>query len=121
MSGDPYNAMVREYFAAPQHAGDLEGAAIGYFSDQGMQIRLAATVEGERITTMRFRAWGCPYVIAAAEATCRRFEGRPVAALEEFATAQIMQELAVPIEKTGRILVLEDTVRSLGQAIRDSA
>ena len=42
MSSDPYNAMVREYFADPKHAGDLEGAAIGYFSDQGMHIRLAA-------------------------------------------------------------------------------
>ncbi len=121
MSSDPYNAMVREYFADPKHAGDLEGAAIGYFSDQGMHIRLAATVDGERITGMRFRAWGCPHVIAAAESTCRQYEGRRVAALEEFTSAQIMVDLAVPIEKTGRILVLEDTVRSLGQAIRDSA
>ncbi len=121
MSSDPYNAMVRDYFADPQHAGDLEGATIGYFSDRGMHIRLAATVSSERITSMRFRAWGCPHVIAAAEATCRLYEGRPVAALEEFASAHIMQDLAVPIEKTGRILVLEDTVRSLGQAIRDSA
>ena len=121
MSSDPYNAMVREYFADPQHAGDLEGAAMGYFSDQGMHVRLAATVSGERITSMRFRAWGCPHVIAAAEAICRQYEGRPVAALEEFTSDHIMQDLAVPIEKTGRILVLEDTVRSLGQAIRDSA
>ena len=30
-----------------------------------------------------------------------------------------MRDLAVPVEKTGRILVLEDTVRSLGQAIQD--
>ncbi len=121
MSGASYNALVREYFAAPQHAGDLEGAAIGYFSDQGMHIRLAATIDGEHITGMRFRAWGCPHVIAAAEATCRRYEGGPVTALEAFDSAQIMQDLAIPIEKTGRILVLEDTVRSLGQAIRDSA
>ncbi len=121
MSSDPYNARVREYFADPQHAGGLKGAAMSYFSDQGIHIRLAATVSGERITGMRFRAWGCPHVIAAAEATCRQYEGRPVAALEEFTSAQIMQDLAIPIEKTGRILVLEDTVRMLGQAIRDSA
>lgn len=120
MSSDPYSAVVREYFRNPKHVGDLEAAVIGYFSDQGMHIRLAATVAGEQITKMRFRVWGCPHVVAAAEATCRKYQGGPVANLEEFDSARIMQDLAIPIEKTGRILVLEDTVRSLAQAIRDS-
>lgn len=116
---DPYNAMVRELFGNPAHAGDLEDAATGYFEDQGIRIRLSARVENETISALRFRAYGCPHVIAACEWIGSRFEGQPVSALEAFETGQIMADLAVPAEKTGRILVIEDTVRSLGQAIRD--
>jgi NifU-like protein involved in Fe-S cluster formation len=116
---DPYNPMVREYFENPEHAGDVQNGAIGYFEDQGMRIRLSAKVDDGEITRLRFRAWGCPHVIAASEAFCRQFEGCPIADLNRFETGSIMQALAVPVEKTGRILVLEDTVRSLGQAIQD--
>ena len=84
-----------------------------------MRIRLSAEVDNGVLRRLRFRAWGCPHVIAASELFCRRFEGRRVADLDEFETDPIIEDLAVPVEKTGRILVLEDTVRSLGQAIRD--
>jgi nitrogen fixation NifU-like protein len=119
MSADPYNSTVRAYFAAPLHCGDIPDGPAGYFEDQGLRIRLSANVVDGVVAALRFRAWGCPHVIAAAEAVCRQFEGRPIADLEQFETDQIMQDLAVPVEKTGRILVLEDTVRSLGQAIQD--
>lgn len=116
---DPYNAAVRAYFEQPRHAGEVENGAIGYFEDQGMRIRLSAEVISGELKRLRFLAWGCPHVIAACEMFCCRFQGCAVSDLEEFDTGQIMQDLAVPIEKTGRILVLEDTVRSLGQAIQD--
>jgi len=119
LSADPYNRAVRAYFADTEHRGDVRDGAVGYFEDQGMRVRLSAEVVGGTITRLAFRAWGCPHVIAAAEAVCRQFEGRSVAELEQFTSGQIMRDLAVPVEKTGRILVLEDTVRSLGQAIQD--
>ncbi len=121
MIGDPYSPRVREYFNNPRHAGDLENAAIGYFADQGLRIRLAATVADGKIMALRFKAWACPHTIAAAEAVCVYYEGRDVRDLEEFSSDQIMEDLGVPIEKTGRILVLEDTIRSLRQAIADRA
>lgn len=119
MNIDPYNAVVRAYFDRPEHMGDVGGGAVAFFEDQGMRIRLSAKVVDGKVIKLGFRAWGCPHVIAAAEAFCRQFEGRSVAALEEFKTSQIMRDLAVPVEKTGRILVLEDTVRSLRAAIQD--
>ena len=119
MSADPYNRTVRAYFADAEHRGDVRDGAVGYCEDQGMRVRLSAEVEDGMITRLAFRAWGCPHVIAAAEAVCRQFEGRAAAELEQFTSGQIMRDLAVPVEKTGRILVLEDTVRSLGRAIQD--
>jgi len=69
---------------------------------------------------LRFRARGCPHLIAACEAFCAAFEGREVDALLEFTAGDLMQRLPVPVEKTGRILVLEDAVRALGKSLRGS-
>jgi len=71
------------------------------------------------VTAMRFRAWGCPHLIAGAEAACAALEGHAVAGLPMWTSADLMQDLPVPVEKTGRILVLEDAVRSLGQRLCD--
>jgi len=119
MNNNSYNPVVRQCFENPVHAGTVTSGAVAYFEDQGLRIRLSANVAGGTVTELRFRVWGCPHVIAASEVFCRQYEGRPAAELEQFDTEHIMQDLAVPVEKTGRILVLEDTVRSLRAAILD--
>jgi len=119
MSADPYSAQVRELFAAPAHAGDIAGGEVVSLSDQDVRLRLSGSATGGTVDALRFRAWGCPHVIAAAEAVCSALEGRPLTDLENYAVADVMQNLAVPVEKTGRILVIEDAVRSLGQRFRD--
>ena len=119
MSADPYSATVRGLFATTPHAGDLAGAESVSTSDQDVRIRLSATVEEGVIKSMRFRAWGCPHLVAAAEAACAALEGQAAAGLVDWAAADLMENLPVPVEKTGRILVLEDTVRSLGQTLSD--
>lgn len=119
MNNNPYNSAVRACFASPDHAGRAADDIAAFFADQGMRIRLSASIRDNTVSELRFLAWACPHVIAAAEVFCRQYEGRPINELELFATDQIMQDLAVPVEKTGRILVLEDTVRSLRAAIQD--
>lgn len=114
-----YNARVRGYFADPRHAGDVAAGAGEVIraraaeSDTGAQVELAAVVTGGRLAALRFRAFGCPHLIAAAEACCERFEGRPVEALHEFSIDWLMETLDIPVEKTGRILLLEDAIASL--------
>jgi NifU-like protein involved in Fe-S cluster formation len=119
MSADPYSPLVRRYFAGAAHSGDLNDAETVDIDEQGVQIRLAATYADGKILALAFRAWGCPHVIAACEGFCAEFEGKPLVSLGGFRAADIMQKLSVPVEKTGRILVLEDAVRSLGQRIGD--
>ncbi|MDJ0711025.1 MAG: iron-sulfur cluster assembly scaffold protein [Woeseiaceae bacterium] len=121
MSDDPYSRQVRERFASPARAGDVDGGESALVEDQGIRVRLAARESGGRIEIMRFQAWGCPHLIAAADWLCEHYQGRALAALEEFPFALIMENLAIPTEKTGRILVLEDTVRSLGQKFGDGS
>jgi NifU-like protein involved in Fe-S cluster formation len=61
MTSDPYSQRVRELFARPDHAGDLEKpAAWAQIDDQGVRIALAAQCEGDTIVSLRFRAWGIP-------------------------------------------------------------
>lgn len=121
MSGDPYSEEVRELFASPAHAGSLATPYRVLVDDQGIRIELTAALSGARIEKLRFKAFGCPHVIAAAEWTCAHLEGTSLAGLPSFAIAPLMQSLAVPIEKSGRILVIEDAVRELGATIRASS
>jgi NifU-like protein involved in Fe-S cluster formation len=121
---DPYNAIVRDCFENPAHAGDLPGrypeTRIADVTDpgSGSRLMLFAGVDGDRIVALRFRVWGCPHLVAAAESYCREREGRELASLGEVDVTGIMQRMAVPISKTGRVLLLQDAARSLVNAGR---
>ncbi len=90
-------------------------------ADQGVRIELFAAAADGTIEQLRFKAWGCPHLIAAAEALCAAYEGRRPDELGAFAAQELMQSLPVPVEKTGRILVLEDAARSLGMQLREAS
>ncbi|HLT89761.1 MAG TPA: iron-sulfur cluster assembly scaffold protein [Woeseiaceae bacterium] len=117
-SPEPYAPAVRSRFANPAHAGDLPpgyavAAAAEAADGNGCRIRIVAAAGNGVVTALRFRCFGCPHLIAAAEAACETYEGRPAAALRAFETQALMEELAVPVEKTGRILLLEDALLAL--------
>lgn len=119
MPFEPYNELVRACFANPDHAGDLQGrydavrTAEVTESENGARLLLAVGVRDETIAEMRFRVWGCPYLIAAAETVCADKENIPVAALRAFPQNELVQRLSVPDEKLGRMLLLEDALLSL--------
>jgi NifU-like protein involved in Fe-S cluster formation len=119
MTADPYSTKVRALFANPAHAGRLEAAVTVTLDEQGMCLQLSALARGGRIEALRFRAWGCPHFIAAAERLCARYEGRAAADLESAGANEFMQSLGIPVEKTGRILVIEDAARALGGKLRE--
>ena len=121
MSADIYSDRVRELFAAADFAGTLSDGISVRLEEQGVCIELSCHSDGERINDVKYRVWGCPHLIAAAEAFCTGYRGQRVAHFLDFSASGLMQTLAVPVEKTGRILVLEDAVRSLGAAVRDAS
>lgn len=116
---EPYNLIVRELFGHAAHAGSLDDNDATVFrasaseSAQGAQIALAVMLDNGLIRKMRFRAWGCPYLIAAAESVCARLEQRPVSDLGDFPLQEIMQNLSIPVERTGRILLIENALQRL--------
>lgn len=119
MAFDPYNELVRACFANPAHAGELQeeydSACVAEVaeSETGARLVLAIGIRNTSIAAMRFLAWGCPYLIAAAETLCADKENRPVDALSGFDQNELVQRLSVPDAKFGRILLLEDALASL--------
>ena len=120
MSADPYSATVRELFASPAHAGCLDDGVSAQGDDPEVRVCLCAKQVDGLVGELRFKAWGCPHLIAAAEAFCAEYEGRAASEILEFRASDLMQSLPVPVEKTGRILVLEDAVRALGARLRQT-
>jgi len=114
-----YNDAVRGLFFRPAHAGDLQDrhavslSAEVSESGNGAHIVLAAGIDDGTISALAYRVRGCPHLIAALELLCMKLADQPVAALEKPAIADITQELCVPVEKSGRILLLEDAVAML--------
>ena len=125
MQSDPYSPLVRKLFAEPEHVAPGAGVpATGEsvsMDGQGVRLRLNAIVNDGQIDALTFRAYGCPHFIAACECLCRRYEGKTLAELAEFKPAEIMQTLAIPGVKTGRILVLEDAVGALAACFGPAA
>ena len=119
MEQDPYSAAVRRYFANPAHAGELSGTGgreLGARVDEGgagARILLTAVTDKDTLTELRFRVFGCPHLVAACEAVCERFEGKPVEELAAFSAQELADRLMVPVTKTGRMLLLEDALRGL--------
>jgi NifU-like protein involved in Fe-S cluster formation len=123
---DPYNPRTHALFDSPRHAGDLSGdharsaIATAAESATGACVQLAVGLTDGELQECRFRVYGCPHLVAAAEWLCNHLEDGPAAALGDFRAVDCMVQLAIPVEKTGRILLLEDAIRLLLEQL-DSA
>lgn len=122
----PYAEAVRRLCAGPAHAGDLspgpgsvaEGEAVA--PERGAWVRFAVRVSEGIVREARFRAWGCPHVLAACELVAGRLEGLPPGCPGSVSAAALARELAVPPEKMGRLLVIEDALSALAAAAATS-
>ena len=119
MPSDPYNDLVRARFENPVHAAaDGPGyagqvSASAAVSGQGNRVTLEAHIVDGRIADIRFRAWGCPYLIAAAETVCCELEGRESTALKTVSANDLAAKLSVPTTRLGRLLLIEDAAARL--------
>jgi hypothetical protein len=128
---DPLGPQVRRLFEALAHAGELSAAVVGAGATpadataahatrvvsgeagrerRGTRVRFTLCLDGDRLLEVRYRAYGCPYTLAACEWLARRLEdGGPglIGAPGEWA-----QALQIPPARMGRLLVVEDALRA---------
>ena len=114
-----YSERVRRHFANPVHAGRLpekyNGGVVGEAreSETGARVVLSAVVDEGMIRVLRYQVFGCPHLIAAAEAFCDEAEGKALSALTGLDVSGLMNSLTIPVEKTGRVFILEDAALAL--------
>jgi cysteine desulfurase len=73
-------------------------------------VRFHLTVEGGIVKAARFKAYGCPHTLAVMDSLTHRLPGRKRVDGPPGTPAIWSEELSVPVEKLGRLLVVEDAL-----------
>jgi cysteine desulfurase len=73
-------------------------------------VRFHLTVEAGIVKAARFKAYGCPHTLAVMEWLTRRLPGRARDEGPPGTPAGWTEELSVPVERLGRLLVIEDAL-----------
>jgi nitrogen fixation NifU-like protein len=119
-----YSALVHNHFANPRNVGLLAPAANVICvscgsSERGVEITLSARIDQDRLVAIEHLVYGCPHSIAAASWLSERLRDATLVDLARWKWKEAADALNVPAEKWGRLLVLEDAVRSLETTWRD--
>ena len=120
-----YSELTRRYFEATPGAGVLTGRGVARGAAGSrtkgtwvqFDIQCDAAAPDRPIAAVRFLCFGCPHTIAVSSWVAEQGVGRRAApALPEDVHA-LQRRFAVPVEKLGRLLVVEDAWRAAVAAV----
>jgi NifU-like protein involved in Fe-S cluster formation len=121
VTADPrYSAEVLRRLRETPGAGDLAAddrilCGRAGEREQGVEVQLVCAVAAGRVTAARFRAYGCPHVIAAASWLTERVQGADRENLLAWDWREAAAALEVPPAKFGRLLTLQDALREIAR------
>jgi NifU-like protein involved in Fe-S cluster formation len=112
-----YNELTRRLFENPGSVGTLEGTtcARGAAGSRAQgtwvqfDVRLTAS---HAVGAVRFQAFGCPHVIAGAALIAEEAVGTGTTPSAAHGARALRERLEAPLEKLGRLLVVEDAWRA---------
>jgi cysteine desulfurase len=81
-------------------------------ANQDVWIRFHLLVADNVVKEARFQAYGCPHTLAVAAWMAKTLPGRHREALQPGNPREWATEHAVPVEKLGRLLLVEDALRA---------
>jgi nitrogen fixation NifU-like protein len=107
-----YNELTRNYFETAANAGELAGpgvfrGAAGNHA-QGTWVQFDLQVKAGTVAAAKFLAFGCPHTIAVSAWLAEQAAGRQVKPLLPESVQALRDRFAVPVEKMGRLLIIED-------------
>jgi NifU-like protein involved in Fe-S cluster formation len=107
-----YNEQTRRYFETAARAGVLSGPK-GYRGaagnrEYGTWVQFDVRAASGIVKDTRFLAFGCPHTIAVAAWVAEQAVGQPVIRRLPDSVQAISLQFAVPVEKLGRLLIIED-------------
>jgi hypothetical protein len=107
-----YSELTLHYFETAAQAGILLGPDVcrgeAGSRAQGTWVQFDLQVSGGIIQAARFLAFGCPHTIAVAAWIAEQAGGPLGRALLPEPVAELSERFAVPLEKRGRLLIIED-------------
>jgi NifU-like protein involved in Fe-S cluster formation len=111
-----YSELTRRYFENAAGAGVLAGPgscrgaagspALGTWVQFDVQV--GSALQGATIQAVRFLAFGCPHVIAVSAWLAEQAVGRHADPGLPESLQSLRERFAVPVEKLGRLLIVED-------------
>jgi NifU-like protein involved in Fe-S cluster formation len=107
-----YSELTLHYFETASGAGILTGpdtfrGAAGS-REQGTWVQFDVQISSETIHEARFLAFACPHTIAVCAWVVEQAAGRSVRAELPESVQELSERFAVPVEKRGRLLIIED-------------
>jgi hypothetical protein len=106
-----YSELTLHYFETAAGAGVLTGPGVHRGAAgsraQGTWVQFDLQVSGGIIQAARFLAFGCPHTIAVSAWVAAQAGGPARPALPE-GVQDLSDRFAVPVEKRGRLLIIED-------------
>jgi len=120
-----YDTQVRQRFLSAHRAGPLNDGSLGVVSGEAedrtlnVWVRFQLRVSSGSIHAARYNVYGCPDTVAAAEWTAEWLEGRATSALGELSMRKCLETLGAPVEKLGKLLVLEDALNGCQRRLKE--
>jgi NifU-like protein involved in Fe-S cluster formation len=107
-----YNELTRSYFESAENVGELAGAGVfrGAAGNhaQGTWVQFDLQIKAGVVAAAKFLAFACPHTIAVSAWLAEQAVGRQVKPLLPESVQALRDRFAVPVEKMGRLLIVED-------------
>jgi NifU-like protein involved in Fe-S cluster formation len=107
-----YNELTRHYFESTGNAGELKGPGVFRGAagnrEHGTWVQFDLQIEAGVVVAAKFSAFGCPHTIAVSAWLAEQALGRQPAPLLPENVQALRERFAVPVEKLGRLLIVED-------------
>lgn len=123
-AAEPLPEAIRQLFEATPGAGappaDEPGWYRGFAGSEAAEARVEVFVRcaaDGRVTALRYRVWGCPHTIATLAWLAGAWPGRTLDDPPAGGPLGWQAALAIPVEKLGRLLVIEDALAACRAAM----
>jgi hypothetical protein len=118
-----YNELTRRYFESTGNVGELKGpgvfrGAAGNLKE-GTWVQFDLQINAGVVAAAKFLAFGCPHTIAVSAWLAEQAVGRQVTPPLPESVQGLRERFAVPVEKMGRLLIIEDAWRAAALAAID--
>jgi NifU-like N terminal domain len=118
-----YSELTRRYFESTARVGTLPGAFRGAAGhrEQGTWVQFDLQTDAAKVSDARFLVFGCPHTIAVAAWVAETSIGGCVQRDMAQGVRALADRFGVPVEKLGRLFIVEDAWKAAVGAAIDSA